>query len=154
MAMLALGRAPSPMFKVGDRVVLCCRGKAECGGSGTVSSVRPYGGPWSIGVYEYDLDDGRWRDGTSSHWSGIREEWLARELPDGWRISDFGGITDGQMRVFWDRDSDEDLWELRANDNGKRRPVPPEANEWMEADFSERSLIKSEWVDWLKRPAP
>jgi hypothetical protein len=66
----------TPRFKTGDRVVLTCEGKAECGGTGVVASVRPYGGPRMYAHWEYDLSDGLWH-GRHMRWSGIRETWLA-----------------------------------------------------------------------------
>lgn len=72
-----------PRFKVGDRVVLVCRDKAECGGTGVVSAIRSYSGPRMVTLWEYDLDDGKWNDGRPHRWCGIRETWLALQAGDG-----------------------------------------------------------------------
>ncbi len=75
--MNTLSRRFSPMFAVGERVVLTCEGKAELGMTGMVTAVRPYAGPRMYASWECTLRDVRWADGTPTSQCTVRETWLA-----------------------------------------------------------------------------
>ena len=65
-----------PVFKIGDKVVLTCEGKAECGATGTVVDVRRYTGPPMYADFECKLHDVMWGGTPGPRW-WVRETWLA-----------------------------------------------------------------------------